>query len=189
MDTSTEIFQIIAAAVAVVAVAVSLLGAFRSGAIKSLRFGSIAIEGAITPEEISRIETDLESSKPFETKALSSYYNQALQRANVSFWFSLVFASVGFGVIVFAFASHSSSDLTATVVKVVSGVIIDAVSVLFFAQSTSSQKSMSEFFEKLRHDRLNAEAREMICEIEDVSKRDEVRTQLILKYSGIDVGQ
>jgi len=45
---------------------------------------------------------------------------------------------------------------------------------------------MSEFFEKLRLDRLNAEAREMIGEIEDLQMRDQLRAQLVLKYSGID---
>lgn len=45
---------------------------------------------------------------------------------------------------------------------------------------------MSDFFEKLRLDRLNAEAREMIAEIENAPMRDQLRSQLILKYSGID---
>ena len=45
---------------------------------------------------------------------------------------------------------------------------------------------MGDFFEKLRLDRLNAEAREMIGEIENIGMRDELRAQLILKYSGID---
>jgi hypothetical protein len=71
-------------------------------------------------------------------------------------------------------------------VKVASGAIIDAVSGLFFVQSTSAQKNMGDFFEKLRLDRLNAEAREMIGEIENIGMRDELRAQLILKYSGID---
>ena len=51
---------------------------------------------------------------------------------------------------------------------------------------------MSSFFEKLRLDRLNAEAREMIEEIENAERRDQLRAQLILKYSGIEkliVGQ
>ncbi|WP_407067302.1 TRADD-N-associated membrane domain-containing protein [Methylobacterium sp. Leaf111] len=111
---------------------------------------------------------------------------QALARANISFWFSIIFASIGFSVLLFAFVSHTSSDIAGTVVKVASGAIIDAISVRFFVQSTNAQKSMSEFFEKLRLDRLNAEAREMIAEIESVPMRDQLRSQLILKYSGID---
>lgn len=124
--------------------------------------------------------------KPFEITALSNYYKHALSRANISFWFSIIFASIGFCVIIFAFASHSPSDIGGTVTKVVSGTVIDAVSALFFVQSTNAQKSMGEFFEKLRLDRLNAEAREMIGEIEDAERRDQLRSQLVLKYSGID---
>ena len=45
---------------------------------------------------------------------------------------------------------------------------------------------MVEFFEKLRFDRLNADAREMIGEIENTERRDQLRVQLFLKYSGVD---
>jgi len=145
------------------------------------------LEGQITKKEISEIESSgANTVKPFEITALANYYNQALSRANISFWFSLVFASIGFGVIIVAFATHVSSDLYGTVIKVASGTVIDSVSALFFVQSTNAQKSMSEFFEKLRQDRLNAEARDMISEIEAVERRDQLRAQLILKYSGIE---
>ncbi|KJB95163.1 hypothetical protein N826_07180 [Skermanella aerolata KACC 11604] len=118
--------------------------------------------------------------------ALSNYYNHALRRANISFWFSIIFASIGFGVIIFAFATHDNSDILGTVVKAASGAIIDAVASLFFVQSTNAQKSMAEFFEKLRLDRLNAEARELISEIENIERRDQLRAQLVLKYAGIE---
>jgi hypothetical protein len=193
-------FTSASAFIAVISVIVFVFSAIRSGAIKQIRLGSISIEGGITAAEIAKIERssdskDLESKsaiKPFEIPALANYYNQALSRANISFWFSLIFASIGFGVIIFAFLSHNSSDISGTVIKVISGTVIDAVAGLFFVQSTNAQKSMSDFFEKLRLDRLNAEAREMISEIENVERRDQLRAQLILKYSGIDkllVGQ
>lgn len=89
-------------------------------------------------------------------------------------------------LIIFAFITHAPADIQGTVVKVASGTIIDAVSGLFFVQSNNGQKVMGEFFEKLRLDRLNAEAREMIREIENSGMRDELRGQLVLKYSGVD---
>lgn len=131
----------------------------------------------------------LPSSSPtaaFETRALSNYYSHALLRANVSFWFSLTFAAIGFGVIIFAFLTYSPDDIGGAIFKASTGVIIDAVASLFFVQSTNAQKSMGEFFEKLRLDRLNAEARTLLSEIENAERRDEVRTQLVLKYSSID---
>lgn len=187
-----KIFTSASAFIAVISIFVFVVSAFRSGAIRHLRFGSISIEGGITTAEINRLEqTSAEGNsrlgvKPFEIPALANYYNQALSRANISFWFSLIFASIGFGVIIFAFLSHNASDVVGTIVKVVSGTVIDAVAGLFFVQSTNAQKSMSDFFEKLRLDRLNAEAREMIGEIENVERRDQLRAQLILKYSNID---
>lgn len=182
-----RIFSSASAIIAALAVVFAVISAIRSGSIKSLRVGPLSVEGAITSAEISKIEKPGGGEqKPFEITALANYYNQALSRANISFWFSLIFASIGFGVIIFAFATHLASDSFGTIIKVASGTVIDAVSALFFVQSTNAQKSMSEFFEKLRLDRLNAEAREMIAEIENVERRDQLRAQLILKYSGIE---
>lgn len=153
---------------------------------RQLRSGA-SKEGQISPAQIQEIErSDHADTKPFEITALAGYYNQALSRSNVSFWFSLVFASIGFVVIIIAFTTHQSGDLTGTIVKLACGIVIDAVSSLFFVQSTNAQRNMSEFFEKLRLDRLNAEARDMIGEIEDSVMRDQLRAQLILKYSGVE---
>ena len=161
------------------------------GAVTALRKEkSVAFDfsvGGVTLKEVATAEGAAQKDiTPFETTALANYYNQALSRARVSFWFSLVFASLGFGVIIFAFITHSAGDVAGTIVKVASGTIIDAVSSLFFIQSNAAQKAMGEFFEKLRLDRLNAEARDMIREIEASGMRDELRAQLILKYSGSD---
>ncbi len=180
-----QIFTAVSVAVAAFSVILATVAAIRSGAIRSIRVGSLEIEGGITPAQVEALESP-DKQEPFEATALSNYYNHALSRANVSFWFSLIFASIGFGVIIFAFATHTTGDVAGTMVKAASGAVIDAVSSLFFIQSTNAQKSMGEFFEKLRLDRLNAEAREMIGEIENAERRDQLRAQLVLKYSGID---
>lgn len=178
-------FTAVSISIAILTVILASVSAIKSGAIRSIKLGSFRIEGGITPEQVSALETP-KKDEPFEAIALSNYYNHALSRANISFWFSLIFASIGFGVIILAIATHQGSDIWGTIVKVASGVVIDAVSSLFFVQSTNAQKSMSEFFEKLRLDRMSAEAREMISEIENSERRDQLKSQLILKYSGID---
>lgn len=188
MDTLSRFeltFNIISVVVAGLSVLAGAVAAIKWGAVRSIKFGSLKIEGGITPEQVSALETT-KKDEPFEATALSNYYNHALSRANISFWFSLIFGSIGFGVIVLAIAVHNENDLWGTVVKVVSGTVIDAVSSLFFVQSTNAQKSMSDFFEKLRMDRMHAEAREMINEVEDRERRDQLKSQLILKYAGID---
>lgn len=144
-------------------------------------------EGEISPDQVMEFEKSSDKdTKPFEIIALASYYNQALSRSTVAFWFSIVFGSIGFAVIILAFITHQNGDISGTIIKLTCGSIIDAVSTLFFVQSNTAQKNMIEFFEKLRLDRLNAEARDMIGEIENIKMRDELRAQLILKYSGID---
>ena len=180
-----QLFSILGVVLAAATALIGAASAIKSGVIRSIRFGPIEIEGSITAAQVSALESNVKD-KPFEAAALASYYNQALTRATVSFWFSLIFAAIGFGVIIFAFATHQSGDLGGTALKLLSGTVIDAVSSLFFIQSTNAQKSMGEFFEKLRLDRLNVEARDMIQNIENPERRDQLRAQLVLKYSGID---
>jgi hypothetical protein len=187
-----DLFTTTAATVAVAAVGVGLVAGLRSGIVKRVRFAGFELEGrgGIKPEDVAAFKSAIggreAEEKPFEVVALSNYYNHALGRANVSFWFSIIFGAIGFGVIIFAFATHNKADIWGTVVKAASGTVIDAVSGVFFVQSTNAQKSMADFFEKLRLDRLNAEARHLIGEIENAERRDQLRAQLVLKYAGID---
>jgi hypothetical protein len=185
-----QAFTTASAAAAVITIVAGLFAALRAGTVSRVRVGSFTIEGGLKPEDIAEFKRSTADNtaedKPFEVIALSNYYNHALSRANVSFWFSIIFGAIGFGVIIFAFATHDKADLWGTVVKAGSGTIIDAVSSLFFVQSTNAQKSMAEFFEKLRLDRLNSEARSLILEIENGERRDQLRAQLVLKYAGID---
>lgn len=142
----------------------------------------------ISKQDLAASQNDPQTTDqtPFERRVLERYYNQALTAANVSFWFSIIFAAVGFGVIILSFATHSSGDSVGTIIKILSGAVIDAVSGLFLVQSQNARKSMTDFFEKLRLDRLSAEARQMIGEIDDTSARDQLRMQLVMKFSGID---
>lgn len=149
-----------------------------TGTIKGLRS-----QKEVSPDDLR--DEDKEQT-PFERVVLAKYYNQALTAANVSFWFSIAFASVGFVVILLSFATYTPDDPVGTIIKITSGAVIDAVSGLFFIQSQNARKSMADFFEKLRLDRLSAEAREMINEIDDVAARDQLRMQLVMKFSGIE---
>ena len=207
INFGSSVFSAFAASIAFASIAFFFASAVKSKNLRRILFdGFDADKGLISPSDyiddlselpqrnVSRSEPPAEreivnfqvKKVAFEKAALENYYNQALSRANISFWFSLLFASIGFGVIIFAFLTHSSGGIADTAIKVVSGTVIDGVSALFFVQSTNAQKSMSEFFEKLRLDRLNVEAREMIAEIENAERRDQLRAQLVIKYSGIE---
>ena len=90
---------------------------------------------------------------------LREYHAQGLSQSRISFWFSLVFASLGFAIIAFSIVlfTQQSGDTWSGAGKplfaLVAGTIIDAVSALFFVQSNKARQLMTEFFDKLRTDR------------------------------------
>lgn len=180
-----DLFATLAIASGVMAISLTAFASLLQNRILTRRIKG-NFDGGLTVEDVEAFKQSPNEERPFEVAALASYYNKALSRTTVSFWFSLFFASVGFSVIVIAFVTHTNGNMIDTLIKVVSGTVIDAVSALFFVQSTNAQKSMNEFFEKLRLDRLNVEAREMINEIENAERRDQLRAQLVIKYSGIE---
>lgn len=200
INTASGAFDWTAAVSVIAALVALLIGAWTS--LKAIRVGSIEIDAAGIPRVVLTRQGEsgagagaprdppaaptAKEPEAFEVKALATYYNRALSRATISFWFSIVFATIGFGVIVFALLSHDPTDLYATILKVVSGTVIDAVSSLFFFQSTNAQKQMGDFFEKLRLDRLISDARAMIREVENAERRDQLRAQLVLKFAGIE---
>jgi hypothetical protein len=127
----------------------------------------------------------LREAPPFETTQVQAYYSQVLSQSRITFWFSLIFASLGFAVIVAAVWQYTSAGVGAAVVQGASGAVIEAVSALFFVQSKSAQKSMAEFFDKLRRDRQAFEARKLLGEITDDKARDSLRVNLCLHFAEV----
>jgi len=120
---------------------------------------------------------------PFETEQLARYYAQTLSQSKTSFWFSLVFASIGFLVIIAAVFLTGMNSLAA--LQAFAGVVMNAVAGLFFVQSQRAQVSMGAFFDKLRDDRLHLESRKMCEAIENDDRRDQMRITLGLAYAGL----
>lgn len=176
--------------IAVVFSVFSLFGAFRSGALTKIRMGSLEI--AADNAETSRIRNTIEQSVtgkddiPFEVEQLTNYYSQILSQSKVSFWFSLVFASLGFVAIVVAAFFYTSESSGTTIAQFVAGTIMEAVASLFFVQSKNAQKSMGDFFDKLRSDRLHLESRKMCEDIKDSQAQDALKLHLSLHYAGVN---
>ena len=177
-------------AISIVAVLVSVLGAFKSGALNHIKLGSLEVKGG-TIEKIEVVDfirsvTTSDSEKiPFETEQLANYYSQVLAQSKVSFWFSLVFASIGFFIIVLAAFMHSEADTGSTIARFVAGGVVDAVAALFFVQSKRAQEAMSEFFDKLRRDRNHVEARKLCESLGSGETRDALRVRLALHYAEV----
>src|SRR5215213_7845324 len=150
--------------------AIGTIGAgLASGVLRRLKFGAFEIEAS--PREKEQVKAVIKAvaaeDLSFETEQLAQYYAQVLAQSKVSFWFSLVFASIGFMVIVLAGFLASSSSVGATVAQFSAGAIMDAVSALFFVQSKNAQTALGEFFDKLRRDRQQSESRKLCDEVSD----------------------
>ncbi len=163
----------------------ALFGALKSGVLKRVRFGSFEIEAST--EDAAQFKSALEKSKeqsvPFEIEQLANYYSQILSQSKVSFWFSMIFASLGFAIIVISAFLHTEGTTTATIAQFSAGIIMDAVAGLFFVQSRNAQKSMGEFFDKLRNDRLHAESKLITESIQSKDAQDALRLHLALHYA------
>lgn len=187
---------VITAALAVLTAIASMAAAIKSGVLKSLKLGPLELETnerAARAErylraKVSEMSTEVKASASgldFETEQLERYYSQILSQSKISFWFSLVFASLGFAVIVLAAVFHKPETVGVTVTQVIAGVVMDAVSSLFFIQSRRAHEAMASFFEKLRKDRLHAESRRLCDEVSDARIKDALRVELILHYAEI----
>jgi hypothetical protein len=90
---------------------------------------------------------------------LRAYAQQGLNQTRFSFLASLAAAGLGFIVIITGvMLAIVQADPTGGITTVAAGTVIDAVSLLFFSQDRRHQRTMLEFFERLREDRKLDEA-------------------------------
>jgi hypothetical protein len=180
----------VVAGISVVFAVSAIIGAMRAGVLTRLRLGNfLDIQTTqIERQEARAVAEALAHSQeavPFETEQLARYYGQILAQSKISFWFSLIFASLGFAVIIVAVFLYASSPAGATVAQFAAGVVMDSVAALFFVQSRNAQKSMGEFFDKLRRDRQQLESRKLCESLDNSVARDALRIQLSLHYAEV----
>lgn len=167
----------------------SVLGAFKSGSVKRIRLGSLELSApdGEKHEIPALIQTSLDREEiPFEVTQLTNYYSQILAQSKISFWFSLVFASLGFVAILLAAFLYAEGKQGTTIAQFIAGVIMEAVASLFFVQSRNAQESMGEFFDKLRKDRLHMESRKLCEAIDSPVVKDALKLNLSLHYAGVE---
>jgi hypothetical protein len=186
--------EVSATAIAILATAVTLIAAVRSGVLRRIRIGAFEIEASERDQEQARalihaVAVPDHEPRPFETEQLAQYYAQVLAQSKTSFWFSLIFASLGFLVIVIAGFRYESTAAGATVAQIIAGIIMDAVAALFFVQSKNAQAAMGQFFDKLRRDRQQAEARKLCDSVTNNLACDALRIQLALHYAEVPTAQ
>jgi hypothetical protein len=165
-----------------------------------------AIKISTVEDEAKKIRSRLisatsgDSSKPTQQYALlQEYHSQGLAQSKISFWFSLIFAAIGFIIIIFSvltyvLASEASPESVSLFDKagkpifaVVAGTIIDAVAALFFVQSNKARQLMTEFFDKLRVDRKLDESLNVLSMIENKTIGSRVKALLALNFAEVNV--
>jgi hypothetical protein len=115
------------------------------------------------------------------------YHDQSLRQSTYSFWFSLIFAAAGFSLITVA-VLQTDTDVTAkTTLSMISGVVIESVSALFFVQSNKARQLMITFFDKLRADRKLEEALRMASDLPDQVLRSRLQVVLALNFAETNV--
>ncbi|WP_405841091.1 hypothetical protein OG528_23670 [Streptomyces platensis] len=154
--------------------------------------------------ELNRLREDIVStvadrqgekqSMDEQTKLVLRYYAQGAGQAQVSFYWSLAFASLGFFVIIWGvvIAVNSPNDKTVQAAIVAgSGVVTDAVAALFFTVANRSRRLMLEFIDKLRHDReqdhKHQQAKDLIGVVDNINLRDALRALTVLNFVGSEV--
>ena len=119
----------------------------------------------------------------YDVDRFDEYHQHSINQSKISFWFSLVFASLGFMIIttsIFTFDNENGF------IGLIAGTIIEAVSALFFYQSNKARQMMSEFFDRLRSDRKLEESLKLCDSIDNDLMRNSVKVKLSLYFSGLD---
>lgn len=126
------------------------------------------------------------NEKKLNLYAKQSYHIQGLSQAKYGFWLSIIGAIAGFIIIViFLFKLKDGNSINAAI-GIVSGTIIEVISVLFFAIANKANERVNNSFEKLRVDSNTVNAIELCKDIEDIMIKDELKVKLALHLAGIN---
>lgn len=122
-------------------------------------------------------------------RLLRAYATQGLTQSKISFNTSLSAATLGFIVILGGVVlSLLGGRIEQAIVPVIGGTVIDAVSLLFFVQDRRHQKTMFDFFERLREDRKLDEALALLRNTPDEQIRSRVQAAMVLHFAGVPEG-
>lgn len=118
-------------------------------------------------------------------KAKRSYHEQRLGQSKWAFRLSFWGCVLGFCVII-KYIHIGVSEGQAEWAGIISGVVIESVSALFFHLTNKSNEKITEFFVELTKDANVKEAIKLANGIEDTKVKDELKVKLALHLSGID---
>lgn len=117
---------------------------------------------------------------------ISGYHRQALIQAGIQFYFSVVAAAVGFGIIIYTVLTKSASGEFELVLKTLPGVAMSSVAGLFFKQAAETRQRATELYDRLRTDNQMKEAITLINSIEDAKIKSIIKAQLAMSMAGLE---
>ena len=123
------------------------------------------------------------NEKKLNFYAKQSYHIQGLMQSKWGFWLSIAGAIIGFAVIIVSIFTSSQNGHN---VGVISGTIIEVVSVLFFSISNKANERTLNSFDKLREDSNTISAIDLAKTVEDTRIKDELIVKLSLHLIGIN---
>ena len=116
---------------------------------------------------------------------ISSYHRQALSQAGIQFYFSVVAAAIGFGIIVYIVLTRNTSSEFELVLKSLPGVAISSVAGLFFKQAGETRKRATELYDRLRTDKYMKQAISLVDSIDDFKIKSVIKAQMVLNMAGV----
>ena len=118
---------------------------------------------------------------------IQNHHEQALEQATVQFWFSLSASVIGFLFIIFLIIFiPADAQWYDYVIRVIPGIIIEAVSLLFFSQSKETRERASDLLNGLREDRLMLKSIVIIDSINDEAMKSVIKANIALRINGIN---
>ena len=118
-------------------------------------------------------------------KLLELHHNQALQQANIQFWFSILAAVLGFGLIIFIIFFGQNKIWYEYIIRVIPGAIIEVISVLFINQARETRDRATNFFKELNYDKKIEKSIEIAESIDDKEIESTVKSKIALHIIGI----
>jgi hypothetical protein len=109
------------------------------------------------------------------------YHLQALEQANILFWFSLVMTAIGLLLIMYIVIWGGFSNHYQALFKVFPGAMIELLAGLMFKQASQAQRRATIFFDRLRADRRYKDIADLIESVNDKGMQDNIRTCLVLQ--------
>lgn len=126
------------------------------------------------------------NEKKLNLYAKQTYHIQGLDQSRWGFWLSVAGSIIGFIVIIVSIVLLFMNIQTGSIVTMISGIIIEAISGLFFWISDKATERVIDSFDKLRLDSNIVNSLELAKTIENTKVKDALKVKLSLYLVGIN---